>query len=171
MPADFYHLLTTHANAHGMRVPGQRRDWIAAYPKLKNWEGEGMAAETLHCEVKLGMHLLTQDKWIPEIAIGVSKDPCFACEAWYDGLNACLLDWTFHLEPGHCKAYAGWKPSGVAEGDANVVRKVWEHVDRMIEKIQHSERRDFVPSLMATPPPTQFTNLSKDILKGLNLDM
>jgi hypothetical protein len=29
MPADFYHhLLTTHANAHGMRVPGQRRGWL-----------------------------------------------------------------------------------------------------------------------------------------------
>jgi hypothetical protein len=159
-PVDFHEMLKDHAQAHGRRVPGYRRDWLMQYPKLEEWPETKIAAQCLHCEVKMGLHILSKSNTAVNVAIGVSKNPCFLCEAWFEGLN--LGGYTFHLEPSHKKVYPGWQLPGVQEPDSYVVEKTWKHVDRMIEEVPHIERKDFVPALMATP---SVSRLSESVIK------
>jgi OTT_1508-like deaminase len=105
------------------------------------------------------------------IVIGVSKDPCFCCESWYELLNNNLKGVMFRLQPGHCKVYPGWQRSGIAEGDSYVIRKFWDRVDRMIEAVVHAEHWDFVPSLMSAPIKAEFLDSSFQILKNISVDV
>ena len=122
-------------------------------------------------ELKLVLYLLDQDKVGSKITVGASKDTRFAWESWYQGINASLSDMIFHLEPAHCKLYPRWRRSETEEGDRHVVKKIWAHVDAMIEEIARSERRDFVPSLMASPPPTQVSQKAVEILREMRIDV
>jgi OTT_1508-like deaminase len=159
-PVDFHEILKDHAQTHGARVPGYRRDWLMQYPRLDEWPDINLAAQCLHCEVKMGLHILSKSNTAVNVAIGVSKNPCFLCEAWFEGLK--VGGFMFHLEPSHKKVYPGWQLPGVHEADSYVIEKVWKHVDRMIQEVPHAERKDFVPALMATP---SFSRLSESVLK------
>jgi hypothetical protein len=82
MPMDFHKVLIAHAEFHNKRVPGQRRDWLMAYPKLEQWAGASLSSEYLQCEVKMGMYLLSKEKGGGEFAVGVSKNPLRSVVSW-----------------------------------------------------------------------------------------
>jgi len=54
---------------------------------------------------------------------------------------------TFILSPGHKKVYAGWRPSGIEDGDKKVINKVWEMVDEIITEVKWVEAKDLVAAL------------------------
>lgn len=70
-----------------------------------------------------------------KVVIGVSKQPRFCCEAWFDGVNKKARGIDFKVDEGHKKVYCNWKGVGIKEGDIFVVSRVWDNIDNMIATV------------------------------------
>ena len=143
---DFWNFIQVRAKKTGRPLHGLRHDFLKKYPSLLVWNGNSTANQTLHCEVKLALDCLHRQRK-GKIVIGVSKQKCLCCEAWFDAISAKAKNVTFILSPGHKKVYAGWRPSGIEDGDKNVINKVWEMVDEIIGEVRRVETKDLVLAL------------------------
>ena len=79
------------------------------------------------------------------------------CEAWFDAVSAKAKNVTFILSPGHKKVYTGWRPSGIEDGDKEVINKVWEMVNEIIAEVKRVEAKDLLAAL-----PLQFQEIDHE---------
>jgi OTT_1508-like deaminase len=114
-------------------------------PQLFEWNGAAVATETVHAEIKVAIHCLNRRRRRTICIRGVSKQPCFFCEAYFSAWNAHTNRrvW-FQLAAGHKKAYPGWSPSGIDWIDEKVIERIWEVVDRLIADVKRIESKDSV---------------------------
>jgi hypothetical protein len=140
---DFWKFLQARAKKTGKPLQGHRHDWLKKYKALFEWDGAFTATESLHCEVKLGLDCLNRRRK-GKIVIGVSKQPCLCCETWFDAVSAKAKGVKFILLPGHKKVYAGWRLSGIEDGDKKVIQKVWDMVDGIVADVKRIEDKDLV---------------------------
>ena len=143
---DFWKFLQVRANKTGKPLHGLRHDWLKKYPRLLTWDGTSTATQTLHCEIKLALDCLDRRRQ-GKVVIGVSKQPCFCCESWFDAVSAKAKKIRFILAAGHKKVYPGWSPSGIEVGDKKVITRVWEMVDGIVNEVKRIEDKDLVTAL------------------------
>ena len=148
---DFWEFVQARTKHTSQPLNSLRYDWLKNHPQLFKWDGLIVASQTVHAEVKLALNCLNR-RIRGQISIGVSKQPCFCCERFFDAWNAQSKRTHFHLAPGHKKVYPGWSPSGLHPIDQKVVEGVWEVVDKIIAEVKHIESKDLVA---AAPWDTQ----------------
>jgi OTT_1508-like deaminase len=95
------------------------------------------------------MHL-SQSRLPKKVVIGVSKEPCWPCELFYEGMNELIENMEFVMDEGHRKPYPGWIFSGISELDGYVSKNAWKYLDKTMQSVRHLERRDFVPGARDT---------------------
>jgi hypothetical protein len=148
---DFWDFVQARTKRVGVRLDSLRHDWLKIHPQLLDWDGSIVAAETIHAEVKLAVDCLSRGRRGP-VCIGVSKQPCFCCEKFFDAWNDHSKKVKFHLAAGHKKVYPGWRPSGIDAIDKVVIEKIWEVVDALVSEVKRIESKDLVA---ASPLSTQ----------------
>ena len=154
---DFWNFVQVRTKKTGRPLHGLRHDFLKSYPGLLIWDGNFTSNQTLHCEVKLALDCLHRRRK-GKIVIGVSKQKCLCCEAWFDAVNAKAKNIAFILSPGHKKVYPGWRPSGIEDGDRKVIDKVWETVDDIIAEVKRVEAKDLVAAV-----PLQSQEIDLDV--------
>ena len=143
--ADFYTVLADRASRCQLNLNGTRKDWIIEYPTLRDWKSTTTSAQTLHCEVKLALHISLYYHREAIYIIGVSKNPCSNCETWFTHWNDLPNNNNqFIIPPSHRKVYSGWKLSGLQPLDAHVVSTVWASVDDLIARTEHAHHTDTI---------------------------
>jgi OTT_1508-like deaminase len=143
---DFFDFLCVRAKKAGKKMDSSlKQDWLKKYPQLIDWKcrKEDQAA-TVHCEIKLALDCLNRRR-TGKVVIGVSKQPCYCCESWFNGINHKAKNIKFSLALGHKKVYSGWSLTGIEEGDKKAIAKVWEVVDAVAEEVSHIESQDLIP--------------------------
>ena len=149
---DFYEVLDERSRDQNLKMQGLRSDFTNKFRALGSWDPH-LPEPTLHAEVKLCLNVLQRQRekvLLPRTLIGVSKQACFLCETFFEGLNATEKTTTmFTLSPGHLKIYAGWKFSGIENADGLVKRRLWALIDDLIVTTIHRESKDTIIPLKA----------------------
>ena len=153
--------LQVRAKKTGKPLHGLRHDWLKKYPRLLTWDGTSTSTQTIHCEVKLALDCLNRRRQ-GKVVIGVSKQPCFCCESWFDAVNAKAKKIRFILAAGHKKVYPGWSPSGIEDGDKKVIARVWEMVDGVVDEVRRIEDKDLVTALPLKSKEIDFEGVEID---------
>ena len=142
---DFFDVVQIRSMQTGKKILS-RDDWVRQYHHLNEFHELDDVQGEVHCEVKLAMDALSKNRK-GKVVIGVSKQPCFCCEAWFDGVNKKARGINFKVDEGHKKVYCNWKGVGIKEGDNFVVSRVWGKIDQMIATVKHVEEKDFVSAI------------------------
>jgi OTT_1508-like deaminase len=125
---------------------------------LLRWDGTSTATQALHCEVNLDLDCLDRCRR-GKVVIGVSKQPYFCCESWFDAVSAKAKRIRFILATGHRKLYPGWSPSGIEDGGKKVIAGVWEMVNGIVDELKRIEDKDLVAALPLTSTEIDFEDV------------
>jgi hypothetical protein len=123
-------------------MQGLRLGFTNKFRALGSWDPR-LPEPTLHAEVKLCLNVLHRQRnkvLLPRALIGVSKQACFLCEIFFEGLNATeKMSTNFTLY--HLKIYAGWQFSGIENAGQLVKRRLWPLIDELIATENRSYRK------------------------------